>query len=235
MKKILPLPIALALLLAGCASSEPSTIADTAPATSPAAEVTPAVEPTQEQPTASTTAPGAASEYAFATGMTFGKVTTSGTPGKELKTFLDGVAESTGEGYKDEVTFWTVKIDNREGTDEAFPNELRAYDKDGGEHIFIRSLDLVEAVQEQLLDAPDAPADSPEWKSYEKMFDMYSAAFEAESYKAKPGAVKEFTILTIDDLPDEIAKMTIDLGGLVGEAEVITLVDAESQGYPLDF
>lgn len=235
MKKILPLPLALALLLAGCASSESAAITDTAPSTSPAIEVTPAVEPTQEQPTAKTTAPGASSKYAFATGMTFGKVTTSGTPDKELKTFLDGVAEFTGEGYKDEVTFWTVKIDNREGTDEAFPNELRAYDKDGGEYIFIRSLDLVEAVQEQLPDAPDAPAESPEWKSHEKLFDMYSAAFEAESYSAKPGAVKEFTIVTIDDLPDELAKLTINLGGLVGEADVITMDDASSQGYPLDF
>ena len=231
MKKIPPLALALTLLLAGCASSEPSTT-DAAPATSSATEVAPTNEPTQEQPAVETTATGTTSEYAFATGMTFGKVATSGAPGKELKTFLDGVAEFTGEGYKDEVTFWTVKIDNREGFEAAFPNEFRAYDKDGGEYLFIRGLDLVEAVQEQL---PDAPAESPEWKSHEKLFDMYSAAFEAESYSAKPGAVKEFTIVTIDDLPDEIEKMTIDLGGLVGEAEVITLVDAKSQGYPLDF
>ncbi len=167
--------------------------------------------------------------------MTFGKIRAAGEPSPELRAFLKAAAEAEGDTYEDEFTFWTVKIDNREGQAEAFPNEFRAYDKDGGEYLFVGTLDLVEVVQDGLPDAPDAKVDSPEWKSYEKLFSKYEAAFDSEQLVANPGAVKEFTVVTGDDLPDEFTRMTIDLGGLVGEAEVIPLEDAQSQGYPLDF
>lgn len=174
-------------------------------------------------------------QYAFATGTTFGKIRAAGEPSPELRAFLKAAAEAEGDTYEDEFTFWTVKIDNREGQAEAFPNGFRAYDKDGGEYLFVGTLDLVEVVQDQLPDAPDAKVDSPEWKSYEKLFSKYEAAFDSEQLVANPGAVKEFTVVTGDALPDEFTRMTIDLGGLVGEAEVIPLEDAQSQGYPLNF
>lgn len=186
-------------------------------------------------PSVSKPADAGVKEYAFATGMTFGKVTTSGKPSPELDAFLDAAGEDAGDAYEDDFTFWTVTIDNREGHAEAFPYEFRAYDKDGSEYIFKRTLDLVEAVQQQLPDAPDATEDSPEWKAYEKRFDLYEAAFESESVVANPGALKKFTVVTGDDLPEEFTRMSIDLGGLVGEAEVITMEDANSQGYPMDF
>lgn len=175
-------------------------------------------------------------EFAFATGMTFGKVTRSGEPSKELKAFLEASSEAQGEDYEDVLQFWTVKIDNREGFEDAFVNGLFGYDEAGKEYTFIRTLDLVEATHEALPDAPEnATAESAEWKQHKELFELYSAAFESEQYSAKPGAVKEFTVVTGDELPSEFAKMTIDLGGLVGEADVITLEDAESQGYALDF
>lgn len=232
MKKFLPLMLVAGLALAGCSSSaEPSSGASETPTpapSSPTAEATTAESPTVD--------PEASDEYAFATGMTFGKVARSGEPSKELKAFLEASSEAQGEDYKDVLQFWTVKIDNREGFEDAFVNGLFGYDEAGKEYTFVRTLDLVEATQEALPDAPEnATAESAEWKQHKELFDLYSAAFESEQYSAKPGAVKEFIVVTGDELPSEFAKMTIDLGGLVGEADVITLEDAESQGYPLDF
>lgn len=232
MKKFAPFILVAGLALAGCSSStdEPSSASETAtPApSSPSAEAPPAESPTADA--------DASEEYAFATGMTFGKVSTSGKPGPELEAFLDHAAEVTGEAYEDDLSFWSVTIDNREGTDAAFPNELRVYDQSGEEYLFARSIDFVEAVNEALPDAPaNASADSDEWKAYEERMDLYRAAFDAEDSVANPGAVKEFVVVSADDLPSELTKLTIDLGGMIGEADVITLEDAESQGYPLDF
>ena len=196
-------------------------------------EASTSATPSLVEPTKESSSPD---EYAFATGMTFGKVTTSGKPSKELDAYLEAVSKSVGEDMEDEMTFWTVKIDNREGLEVAFPNELRAYDSKGEEYLFVRTLDIVEAVNEKLPELSDkATLESEEWKAHQKLNDKYIAAFESESLSANPGAVKEFTVATGDDLPDDFAKMTIDLGGLVGEADVITMNDAESQGYPLDF
>ncbi|MGC0270823.1 hypothetical protein ACPROK_14780 [Glutamicibacter soli] len=235
MKKLLiaSSTLALSLALVSCSGgSEP------APATTPSEAPAASAAPVESSASTSASKPADESgvkEYAFATGMTFGKVATSGKPSPELDAFLDAAGEDAGDAYEDDFTFWTVTIDNREGHAEAFPYEFRAYDKDGSEYIFKRTLDLVEAVQEQLPDAPDATEDSPEWKAYEKRFDLYEAAFESESVVANPGALKKFTVVTGDDLPEEFMRMSIDLGGLVGEAEVITLEDANSQGYPMDF
>lgn len=231
-KTITALALAAALTLTACTAQPQQQIAEPAEsasavssapaaATTPTASSEPVVEPT---------------EYAFATGMTFGKVTTTGKPGKELDAFLSAAAETVGEEYPAGFEYWTVKIDNRDGFEVAFPNELRVYDEAGNEYLFIRGIDLVEAAQEEMPDAPEnATGDSPEWKEHERLFGLYESAFEAENYSANPGAVKEFTVVTGDDLPDDIARITIDLGGLTGEADVITLEDAQSQGYPLDF
>lgn len=230
-KSVFLLPaLALAMGLASCSASQP----DSAASEIPTASAT-AVEPSVTPAPSATAVEDTTAEYAFATGMTFGKIHTAGEPSPELRAFLKAAAEAEGDTYDDDFTFWTVKIDNREGQAEAFPNEFRAYDKDGGEYLFVGTLDLVEVVQDQLPDAPDAKVDSPEWKSYEKLFSKYEAAFDSEQLVANPGAVKEFTVVTGDELPDEFTRMTIDLGGLVGEAEVIPLEDAQSQGYPLDF
>lgn len=236
MKKILPLSLVAALLLTGCASSDPKVAEESATPSTATSEAATSVEPSQEQPAAETTASSEATAYAFATGMTFGKVSTDGEPGKEFEAFLDGVEESVGEEVGDQFTYWTVKIDNREGTDDAKPNQLRMYDAAGTEYLFVDALNIVEAVFEQIPEAPeDATGDSPEWREREKLFKLYEKAFDAENQLAHPGAVKEFVVVTGDKLPDEISKMAIDLGGLIGEADVITMEDAESQGYPLDF
>lgn len=233
MKKLVPALAVAALALVGCSAAdsapEPSAPVET---TTVAAQSTEATAEAAETPTPS----GIADEYAFATGMTFGKVATEGQPSNELDAYLRAAGEAIGEPYDDSLTFWTVKVDNREGFEAAAPYQLRVYDTAGNEVLFVRPLDLVEAVEEEMPEAPeDATAESPEWKAYEELFDLYKAAFEAENFLANPGAVKEFTIVTGDDLPDEIVKMTIDLGGMVGEADVITVSDAEAQGYPLDF
>lgn len=234
MKKLAPLILIAGLALTGC--GEANTPENSQPVEiTPPASASPATESAKPMPS-ETDSTMVEPQYAFATGMTFGKLTTDGKPGSELKAFLEGAQESVGEEIGDEFTYWTLKIDNREGTESAFPNQFRAYDDAGKEYLFVRTLDLVEGVNDQLPPAPlEAASDSTEWKEYEKMFDLYEAAFEAEDYSANPGAVKEFVIVSGDDLPSEFAKMTIDLGGLVGEADVITLEDAESQGYPLDF
>lgn len=220
--------LALTACGAADAQTEPMPVEASASAT-PSLTATPEpVEPTKES--------FSPDEYAFATGMTFGKVTTSGKPSKELDTYLEAVSKSVGEDIEGEMTFWTVKIDNREGLEKAFPNELRAYDSKGKEYLFVRMLDIVEAVNEQLPELSEkATLESDEWKDHKKLHDLYIAASESETSSANPGAVKEFTVVSGDELPDEFSKMTIDLGGLVGEADVITMDDAESQGYPLDF
>lgn len=234
MKKFSPLAVlaiaGLALTACGAtdAQTEPMPVEASTSAT-PSLTATPEpVDPSKDSPSPD--------EYAFATGMTFGKVTTSGKPSKELDTYLEAVSKSVGESMEDEMTFWTVKIDNREGLEAAFPNELRAYDSKGEEYLFARTLDIVEAVNESLPELSDkATLESEEWKDHKKLHDMYITASESETSSANPGAVKEFTVVSGDELPDEFSKMTIDLGGLVGEADVITMDDAESQGYPMDF
>lgn len=223
----------LALGLASCSGSQPDASGESATAVESSPTTTASAAPSSESEPVIEEEGG--HEYAFATGMTFGKVLTDAEPSNALVSYLRAASDAMGEEYDNEFTFWTVKIDNREGFDAAAPSQLRAYDKDGGEYIFMGTLDLVEAVNDQLPDAPDATADSPEWKAYEKLFGLYETAFDSESTIANPGAVKEFTIFTGDDLPDEISRMTIDLGGMVGEADVIPIADAESQGYPLDF
>lgn len=120
-------------------------------------------------------------------------------------------------------SFVTLTIDNRDGTENAFGHEIRAYDEAGKEYGFIRPLDLLDPLREEHGDS------GFEFSIYERLWELYDEPF------AKPGAVKEFVMVTGDKLPGELARVTVSFGGLVGESDAITIADAESQGMPMDF
>lgn len=49
------------------------------------------------------------------------------------------------------------------------------------------------------------------------------------------GAVEKFVMITGDSIPNDLKRVTVSFGGMVGEVDAITVDDAESQGMSMDF
>lgn len=118
--------------------------------------------------------------------------------------------------------FVELTIDNREGTEDAFNHEIRAYDADGEEYGFVRPIELLDPLREELGDEVFP-------------FEVYENLWEKYDQTAHPGAVEKFVMITGDSVPNELKRVTVSFGGMVGEADAMTVEDAESQGMPVDF
>lgn len=154
-------------------------------------------------------------EFAFAINNTFGKFTLPGKPDPELAPLiakLDGAV----------ATFVTVTVDNREGFDEAFINSIRGYDAAGEEYVFERAIDVVGILHDELTDS-------------QMSYDKYSELFDKHDGSAARGQVKEFLMVSGDELPESFKRIAVDAGGLVGEVDAVTLAEGVAQGMPLEF
>lgn len=220
MKKFLPLPmIAVAsIFLASCSGSteaEPSV----APSSSAVADLEspPALEAPMEFEAEPSELTVDSDLFAMA-GMTAGKVNLGleARPDQEL---LDALKKADPDAN---WTFVELTIDNREGSEDAFNHEIRAYDASGKEYGYVRPIELLDPLLEEL-----GETEFPH-ELYEKLWEKYDT-------EAHPGAVKKFVMITGDEIPKELKRVTISFGGMVGEADAMTIEDAKSQGLPTDF
>lgn len=217
MKKFAPLILVAGLALAGCGS------ADTTPeAKSPLAEtVAPSESVASDAPMEFEVEPSAitvdSNLYAMA-GMTAGKFNLGKAvePDEEL---LSALKKADPEA---DWQFIELTIDNREGSEEAFNHEIRAYDAAGQEYGFVRPIELLDPLREELGDTGFP-------------FELYEKLWEKYDQTANPGAVQKFVMITGDSIPSELNRVTVSFGGMVGEADAITVEDAEAQGMPMDF
>lgn len=218
MKKFAPIALVTALVLTGCSSSP-------GPSSSPASGVAETVE--SETPAASDIPMEFEAEPAVLTvdsdlyamsGMTAGKFNLGkpAEPDKELLSALKKVAPDA------DWKFIELTIDNREGSEDAFNHEIRAYDAAGEEYGFVRPIELLDPLREELGD------EGFPFEVYEKLWEKYDQT-------AHPGAVEKFVMITGDSIPNDLKRVTVSFGGMVGEVDAITVDDAESQGMPMDF
>lgn len=208
------------LALTGCANGgqDPETAPTAAqetsqPSAEPTAEETAGAPMEEERPSTASSS----GEYAFATGMTFGKFEIPGEPREDFLKIMKRYDEDV-----EDVSFLQVKVDNRESDVEAAVMEVRGYDADGNEYLFVgpeEILDTMFAEDQSKMDYD---------KEYMKFFDEFTDS-------ASPGEVQEFTLISMDKLPDEFARVMVDAGGSLGEVEAVTMEEAKEQGYPLDF
>jgi len=221
MKKFVFLPVAAALALAGCSSTpeaEPTaspTIAEAVETTAPATSATSSTagESESQQPADDS------SGYAFATGMTFGKFTL---PGKPDDGFLKIMKRYDDADELGDVSFVNIKIDNRQADEKAWVTEVRVYDEAGSEYLYVSPVDLLDAMFEKDQSKMDYESE------YMKYFDKYNT-------QVSQGAVGTETLISLDPLPKDIARVIVNTGGFAGDIEAVTIEDAKSQGYPLDF
>lgn len=155
-------------------------------------------------------------EYAFATGMTFGKFTV---PGKPDTGFLK-LMERYGE--VENASFVNVKIDNREGQDKAWVMNVRVYDAAGTEYLFVDPRDLLDKMFDE--DQSKMDYDTEYMKYFDKFGDTVSK-----------GEIDTMTLISLDKLPSEISRVIVDTGAFAGDVEAVTIDEAATQGYPLDF
>lgn len=220
MKKFLALPaIAVAsIFLASCSGSteaEPTV----APGSSESVEfeTPPALEAPMEfeaEPSELTVD----SDLFAMVGMTAGKVNL-GVHSKPDQELLGALKKADPDAN---WTFVELTIDNREGSEEAFNHEIRAYDASGQEYGYVRPIDLLDPLREELSETQFSH------ELYEKLWEKYDT-------EAHPGAVKKFVMITGDEIPEELKRVTISFGGMIGEADAMTIEDAKSQGLPTDF
>ena len=166
----------------------------------------------EEEPTITAKTAG---EYAYASGMTFGKFEIPGEPDKGFVEIM--------KRYDDTVDpkFVNVKVDNRQADESAAVVEVRIYDAAGEEYMFVSPLDLLDAMRDE--DESKIDYDT----EYMKYWDKYNTSVSM-------GQMATETLISLDDLPDEFNRVIVNTG-LGGEVEAVTIEEAQEQGYPLDF
>lgn len=210
-KPLTALAAATLLALTGCNATTTTEQPETATTTAAApATASPTTIPDQPDARAPTTM-----EYAFATGMTFGKFRIPSDPDKGFLKLMERYDDDT-----DQVQFVTVKVDNREGFDNAGITEIRGYDKDGKEYLFVDPSDILDMMFEEDQSKLD----------YDKEYMPY---FEKFADPVSVGEVGEQYFLTMDELPNEFRRVIVKVSG--EDVEAVTVDEAEEQGIPLDF
>lgn len=200
---------ALCLTVTACGGSTP---ASESAASTPAPVEETSGAPMEEEPTITAKTAG---EYAYATEMTFGKFEIPGDPDKGFVDIMKRYDKTV------DPKFVNVKVDNREGYESAGVVEVRIYDKAGEEYKFVSPLDLLDAMRDE--DESKIDYDT----EYMKYWDKYNTSVSM-------GQLATETLISLDDLPDEFARVIVNTG-IGGDIEAVTLDEAVEQGYPLDF
>lgn len=213
MKKLSSLVVAVGLTLTGC-SAQPaaeSTDRSISAPTSATALTTEALGPEAEPSSEA----GTDDQFAFATGMTFGKFTVPGESDKGFTSIMKRYDDDL-----DNLTYLNVLVDNRDGNDTIRIGEVRIYDEEGNESMYVSPLLFLDKMYE--IDESKMDYES----EYMKYFDEFN---EGVSMGKKTTA----TLISLDKMPEKISRIIVKSN--LGEVEAWTLKDARDQGYPMDF
>lgn len=205
----LALVIGVSLLAVGCAPAAESEPSPSAVAEEPAETPEPLVYP-------------AGADYFFvADEGAVGKFTFPGEPDVAAEELRNVVGAAP-------VTYVTVVVDNRQGTEPVNMYELAAFDADGRKYTF----STVDTFMDDWMSTIGTDTNE-EIELYNRFVD----AVNANMISAEVGQVSKFLMASTDvDLPAEFTRITVQpSGGMTPGVDVMPVSDAENAGVDLNF